>query len=187
MTNTGENTEGLRKIIDMTRQISLVLLILHFYIYCYAAFKQWGLSHPISDKFLVNLHYTGLFNHIYISKLAALIFLLISLVGSKGKKDENLKLSAALRNSGFGLLLFGLSQFLLFINASIPVVAVLYITVTSLGYVMILRNGALLSRIMQLKFKGDIFNKLNESFPQEERLLENEYSVNLPARYNLRG
>jgi len=38
-----------------------------------------------------------------------------------------------------------------------------------------------------LKFKQDIFNKLNESFPQEERLIENEYSVNLPARYQLKG
>jgi len=52
---------------------------------------------------------------------------------------------------------------------------------------MILRGGALVSRLLQLKFKGDIFNKLNESFPQEERLLENEYSINLPARYNLKG
>lgn len=35
--------------------------------------------------------------------------------------------------------------------------------------------------------KIDIFNRLNESFPQEERLLENEYSVNLPAAYRLNG
>ena len=63
MNNTGENTEGLRKIIDMTRQISIVLLILHYYVYCYGAFRQWGLSHSISDKFLLNLQYTGLFNH----------------------------------------------------------------------------------------------------------------------------
>ena len=33
----------------------------------------------------------------------------------------------------------------------------------------------------------DIFNKMNESFPQEERLLENEYSINLPAKYVFRG
>lgn len=29
--------------------------------------------------------------------------------------------------------------------------------------------------------------KLNETFPQEERLLENEFSINLPAQYNLKG
>ncbi len=36
-------------------------------------------------------------------------------------------------------------------------------------------------------FLKDIFNLENETFPQEERLLENEFSVNLPAKYNLKG
>ena len=40
--HNGENDEGLRKIIDMTRIISVALLILHFYYYCYAAFHQWN-------------------------------------------------------------------------------------------------------------------------------------------------
>jgi len=31
----------------------------------------------------------------------------------------------------------------------------------------------------------DVFNEENETFPQEERLLENEYSINLPAKYVL--
>lgn len=187
MSQTGENTEGLRKITDLTRQISIVLLILHFYVYCYGAFREWGLSHPISDKFLINLHSTGLFNRIYISKLAALVFLFISLIGAKGKKDEDLKVDVGLRYSGFGLLIYSFSQLLFPIHASVQVVAVLYITVSAIGYTMMLRGGALLSRMLQLKFKGDVFNKLNESFPQEERLLENEFSINLPAQYNLRG
>src|SRR5690606_15463157 len=44
-----------------------------------------------------------------------------------------------------------------------------------------------LSRLLRLRLGQDVFNKLNESFPQEERLLENEYSINLPARYQLKG
>ena len=42
--HTGENEQGLRKILDMTRLISLVLLGLHFYYYCYGAFVQWELQ-----------------------------------------------------------------------------------------------------------------------------------------------
>lgn len=38
--NTGENEQGLRKIIDMTRMISIVILLLHFYNYCYNAFAE---------------------------------------------------------------------------------------------------------------------------------------------------
>lgn len=55
-------------------------------------------------------------------------------------------------------------------------------------YILVLTGGTLLSRVIQMKFNNkDIFNKENETFPQEERFLENEYSINLPARYNLKG
>ena len=48
-------------------------------------------------------------------------------------------------------------------------------------------GGGLLTRIIKNKLNPDVFNKENETFPQEERLLKNEYSINLPARYNLKG
>ncbi len=57
----------------------------------------------------------------------------------------------------------------------------------ALGYILILTSAVHLSRIIQLKLTGDIFNKLNETFPHEERLLKTEYSINLPALYNLKG
>jgi len=48
-------------------------------------------------------------------------------------------------------------------------------------------GGTMLSRIIRNKLTGDIFNRDQETFPQEERLLENEYSVNLPVKYILKG
>lgn len=55
------------------------------------------------------------------------------------------------------------------------------------GYLMILNGGTRLSRLVRRKLDDrDIFNKLNETFPQEERLLENEFSINLPAKYYLK-
>ena len=53
---------------------------------------------------------------------------------------------------------------------------------------LVLSGGTLLSRVIQQKLNSkDIFNKENETFPQEERLLENEFSINLPARYHLKN
>jgi hypothetical protein len=65
--------------------------------------------------------------------------------------------------------------------------AIAYITCTTIGYIMILTGGGLLTRIIKVKLSTDVFNKLNETFPQEERLIKNEYSINLPAKYNLKG
>ncbi len=50
---TGENEQGLRKILDMTRLMSIAVLILHFYYYCYGAFEQWKLTTTISDRILL--------------------------------------------------------------------------------------------------------------------------------------
>src|SRR5690625_101162 len=185
--NTGENAEALRKIIDLTRKCSIVLLCLHYYVYCYGAFEVWHLTQPVVQRLLLNLGHTGLFSHFYVSKAAALGLLVISLIGAKGRKDEKLKLSIALRYLIGGLLVYWSSHWLLRLKADATVLAGLYISVTSIGFLLILRGGNLCSRIIHDKLESDIFNKLQETFPQEERLLQNEYSVNLPARYNLKG
>ena len=60
--NTGEDVHGMRKILDLTRWISVGLLLLHFYYSCYAAFRQWRLTSVISDRVLENIQKTGLFH-----------------------------------------------------------------------------------------------------------------------------
>lgn len=185
--NTGENSEGLRKITDLTRKCSILLLCLHFYVYCYSAFRYWHLTHPAVEKILENLHRTGLFEHFYVSKLSALILLAISLIGIKGKKDEKLSASRIVAFLLTGLGCYYGSRWILFITAPVPLLAMLYMIVTAIGFLFILHGGALLSRFLKDKLAGDIFNRLQETFPQEERLLNNEYSINLPAIYNLKG
>ena len=70
----------------------------------------------------------------------------------------------------------------------ITAVALLYIGVTSVSYLLMLTGGTLLSRIIQSKFNNkDIFNKENETFPQQEKLLKNNYSINLPGEYYLKN
>ena len=86
-----------------------------------------------------------------------------------------------------GLLQFFLSSFILTVSGNETTVASWYMLVTACGYLFIMFAGARLSRLLYVKLGSDPFNLLAETFPQEERLLENEYSVNLPAQYNLKG
>lgn len=184
---TGENEMGLRKILDFTRLGSIIILLLHFYYYCYGLFYSWELTAEIGDRFLINISRTGLFNTIYTSKLMALVLLVISLLGTKGKKDEKISKSTISLNLIAGVGLYLASYLLLEINAPQQTRGILYMTITGTGFLLILAGGNLLTRYIKLNFGKDIFNELNETFPQEERLLENEYAVNLPAQYNLRG
>lgn len=184
---TGENEQALRKILDMTRLISLLLLGLHFYYYCYAAFEQWRFVSEFSDSILGNIYKTGLFSSFYKSKFFALGFLVISLLGAKGRKDEKLNYKTAFVYILLGILLYFLGGFALYLKMEFVQASIAYMVITTVGYLLILSGGILLSRILKNRLNHkDIFNKENETFPQEERLLENEYSINLPARYHLK-
>lgn len=185
---TGENEQALRKILDMTRLISIVILTIHFYYYCYGAFAEWGVVSEFSDRLLGNIRNTGMFQSFHHSKLIALGFLAISLLGAKGRKNEKLNYRTAFAYLITGLLIYLLSYLALLVKIKTTELAMVYIGITSVGFLLVLTGGTLLSRIIRNKFNNkDIFNKENETFPQEERLLENEYSINLPARYQLKN
>ena len=184
---TGENDQALRKILDMTRLISLLLLGIHFYYYGYNIFKHWHWVSDFTDRILQNIYRTGLLDRFLYSKLFSLAFLIISLLGAKGRKDEKMQLKNIMSQIILGLCLYFGS--VLFFMSSLNSITIItsYIISTSLGYLLMLSAGTMLSRIINRKLNNkDIFNKENETFPQEERLIENEYSINLPAQYHLK-
>lgn len=184
---TGENEQALRKIVDLTRICSMAILLIHFYVFCYDGLSQYGYTIDLVDRIILSIGNSGLFNSIWYSKLLSLALLIISLIGAKGKKDEQIRLRTAIVCAITGLLLFLLSHFIL--NAKLDIILKdgAYIVLMCIGYLLMLTAGTWFSRLIKLHLRNDIFNKLNESFPQEERLLENEYSINLPAQYSLKG
>ena len=187
MSHTGENEQGLRKIVDLTRFASIFILLLHFYYYCYVAFEQWEITSTITARLMTNIMHTGLFSNQYSSKFLAVGLLIISLLGAQGKKDEKINKRSIVAYLLIGLLLFFGSSWLFHLNDDIETVAIFYMTVTGIGFLLILAGGNLLSRLIKLNLSDDVFNSLNETFPQEERFISNEYSINLPARYNLKN
>ncbi|MFA6245316.1 MAG: conjugal transfer protein MobC [Mucilaginibacter sp.] len=184
---TGENEQALRKIIDFTRFLGILVLILHFYFSCYGAFKELQLTYPIVDRILVNIYKLPIFKGILIVKSVAIGFLIISLIGTKGKKDEHIKLSNAVAYALIGLALYYLSGLIFKLQASFLLVAGLYMLATIIGFLLFLTGVSRMYRVIDLNLSKDVFNHENETFPQEERKLENEYSINLPAKYRLKG
>lgn len=59
----------------------------------------------------------------------------------------------------------------------------LYIFTMTAGYLSLLAAGVWISRLLKNNLMDDVFNLENESFAQETRLIENEYSINLPTRF----
>jgi hypothetical protein len=187
MGHTGENEQALRKIIDFTRMGSIIILAFHFYFTCHAILQLWGLTIDFVDGVFASLVRTGLFESVHISKGIALCLLLVSLLGVKGKKSEKASVPGSTTLVVLGLVMFLFGQHVFRARLSAEEAVITYFMITVIGYILILTGGTRLSRYVKLSLRKDIFNKENETFPQEERYLKNEYSINLPARYTLRG
>jgi len=178
----GENEQGLRKIIDFTRMLSIAVLVVHFYLFCYDFFKSCGYSAEVTDQILRTVSKLSVFESEISAKAAALALLAISLLGLKTTKDEKINIKRWMVWGSVGLLLY-FESILLKFNLSKPVSTFCYISITATGYILILTSGTRISRFLRLKLGDDVFNDRNETFPQEERLLDNEFSINLPAEY----
>jgi len=118
--NTGEDVQGLRKIIDFTRLLSIFILAIHFYIACYQAFAVWEWTVGITDKIVSNIARTGLFDGLLRAKLAALLLLVVFLIGVKGAKDEKMMLKPILVYLGFGALLYFAAALCFFLFSLLP-------------------------------------------------------------------
>ncbi len=184
---TGENEQGLKQVIDLTRAISITLLLVHFYYYCYHAFQAWHVTSAITDRVLKNLFKTGLFRSFNTSKAIALGFLALSVLGATGKKEQHYRWRTVLFYIGTGLLLYFAGYWIIYLPYDVEITAISYMVVTATGYLLCMAGGSVIVRMLRVKLSGEVSNKHNETFPQEERLVQNEYSVNLPARYNLKG
>ncbi|HWA33512.1 MAG TPA: YWFCY domain-containing protein, partial [Cyclobacteriaceae bacterium] len=184
---TGENEQALQKVIDFIRLISVIILLIHYYSFCYAAWDVQGLTYSIADKVLDGLRLTGIFNGALTAKLCSLGLLIVSLIGSRGRKDSKVGFGVAFAQAMLGVVILLLGQHIFLLNSDIVALSGIYVVGTSIGFLLVLGGGTLISRVLNVDLKSDIFNKLNETFPQEERLLENEYSINLPAEYIIRG
>ena len=70
---------------------------------------------------------------------------------------------------------------------STTVNATVYTLTLTTGYILLLMSGIWISRMLKHNLMEDVFNTANESFMQETRLMENEYSVNLPTKFVYQG
>ena len=183
-----DDLRALAKIMEFGRAVSIFLLVVHVYVYCYPSITAWNLNLEVTDRILVNFNNTtGIFNCILWTKLLAVTLLAISCLGTHGVKGEKItwpKIYAALVA---GCVLFFLNWWLLDLSLPHMTSTILYVVTLTAGYLGLLMAGLWMSRLYRHNLMGDVFNIENESFQQETRLLENEYSVNLPTSFRFQG
>lgn len=183
---TGENEQGLKKIMDLTRGVAIIILMLHFYYHGYNVFQHLGWTAKLSDNLLHNIERTGLFFPFYKAKIISLIAITLSLIGTKGKKEEKANLRSALLYMTIGLLIYFGCVIITWLPADIKTILTLYIASAIAGLLLFIHGGAIIAKMIKHRLDDNVFNDENETFPQEERLLENAYSVHFTTEYYYR-
>ena len=179
-----DDLRALGKVMDFMRGISVIFLLINCYWFCYEAFQQWHFTLGIINKILINFQRTtGLFSSVLWTKLFCVVFLALSCLGTKGVKEEKITWPKIWTVLFSGFVFFFLNWWLLVLPIGKIGVASLYIFTLSVGYICLLMGGVWMSRLLKNNLMDDVFNTENESFMQETRLMENEYSVNLPTRF----
>ncbi|AIL46949.1 conjugal transfer protein MobC [Elizabethkingia anophelis] len=181
-----DDLRGLSKIMGFMRAVSILLVLIHLYWYCYGLFLERGWTLAVINQILANFQRTaGLFSHLIYSKLFALVLLALSCLGTKGVKNEKITWSKIYTVLFIGTVLF----FLNFPLLELPLLigTTLYMFTTGLGFIALMVSGLWISRLLRTNLMDDVFNNENESFQQETKLMYNEYSVNLPTKFYYHG
>jgi len=136
------------------------------------------------DRILSNFQRTtGLFSSILYTKLFCVLFLGLSCMGNKGVKKHEITWRQIIIAAITGTILFFFNWWLLSVDATSGVCALLYTSTLISGFLCLLASGLWISRLLKNNLLEDVFNTENESFMQETKLMENEYSINLPTKF----
>lgn len=177
-----DDLRGLAKIMGFMRAVSIILVLIHLYWYCYGFFLQRHWTLDLINKVLASFQQTAdLFSHPLYTKTFAIVLLALSCLGTKGVKNEKITWRNIYITLTCGFILFFLNQPLL--NLTAETAFFFYMISLGLGYICLMVAGVWMSRLLKNNLMDDVFNMENESFMQETKLMENEYSINLPTRF----
>ena len=178
MSQQEDDLRALSKIMDLLRGVSIAVMVANIYWFCQPLVSGWEF-HSQTLKGLRGLDEAGsLFHNPWNAKWWTLLLLALSCFGTKGVKNEKIKWGQIWLIISIGAVLFFLDWWMVSLGWYYT-----YIFTAISGYVCLLLGGVWMSRLLKNNMMDDRFNEENESFMQETKLMENEYSVNLPTRF----
>ncbi len=179
MSQQEDDLRALAKIMDFLRAVSIVLVVANLYWFTRMEAVESGWFYSTVHKICANFNRTcGLFSTTFNAKLFALLLLGLSCFGTRGVRSENITWRHIGVTLAAGCVLFLLNWWTLDIGMRYT-----YIISTIVGYICLLMGGIWAGRMLKNNMMDDRFNDENESFMQETKLMDNQYSINLPTRF----
>lgn len=170
----------LQRLHEGFRFFSYLLLFLALYISQLSFFIEKGLYIPefsaVTDK-LISIPYL---KNTALAKTICLGFLVVTCIGTKAKKDRDLKVANIVIQVLIGLIMYW-GSLLVFTTSLV------YLLLSFFGFVLLNIGFDNISKLINVNLMKDRFNLENESFPQEQGYEGNEYSINLETLYQYKN
>ncbi|MEM9364096.1 MAG: type IV secretory system conjugative DNA transfer family protein [Bacteroidota bacterium] len=186
-----ENNQRLWKLFGMFQAAIYVSIAVEILLYIFYDFYFFQPVYPLFEKFWKLKIYEG--HNILYSKLFTLFLILLTSIGTRPKKNLEIKVSRQVLLPIFlGLIIFFASSYFYFFDVNfvpnnVSNYEIAYTSCAFVGAVVTHAGVDNISKLIRFKLGDDKFNDENESFEQNKKLIENEYSVNLPMEYYHKG
>jgi len=174
-----DESQELKKMHEFLRAAIYFLLLIE--IICFIPIS-YGSFNPIVSKL------SNMYGNVLYSKLFILLVIVFTCIGTKAKKNLDLKpINHIALPVFFGLILFFGSAFFVTVRGeivkSLSLYDYIYIITAISGTILINVGFDNISKFVQHNLMKDRFNIENESFEQTQKLIETEHSVNIPMSY----
>lgn len=154
-----DDLRALAKIMEFGRAVSIFILVVHVYVYCYPSMSAWHLNLDVIDRILMNFdRTTGIFGCILWTKLMAVLLLAISCMGTIGVKGEKITWQRIWAVLTAGAVLFFMNWWLLELPFPHEAITALYVVTLAAGYLCLLMAGLWISRLYRHNLMEDVFN-----------------------------
>lgn len=182
-----EESKELQKIYEIFRTAIYIFVILEILVFIPFPFMK------SADFIFDRISSWIIYDNLIYSKLGILLIVCITTIGTKAKKSIDFNANRMVILPLFiGIILITLSVIIYPkishpILFGLPINWIFYILFSITGVILFHISLDNLSKIVKSGLGKDKFNFENESFQQQEKKIENKYSVNIPTQYYYKG
>lgn len=186
---TQSERDDMERLFDKLRYVGYVFLAFHFVLNFPELLMYLDKNGSyITQSVFINLYKSfkklPFFTNFFIAKILALSFVLVACFGPQSRKDNKITIQKAMVFLFLGILVYFLADIIYYLQTTN---FILYILLTLSGLVLAIQGGSWLTRALVFDVGEKVFNDDNETFPQNELLIQDEDWINFDTEYVHKG
>jgi hypothetical protein len=186
---TQSERDDMERLFDKLRYVGYVFLAFHLVLnfpemLAYLDEKGSFITNAIFLNVYKSFQKLPFFTNFFIAKILCLAFVLVACFGPQSRKDKKITIQKSMLFLFAGILIYFLADIIYYLQTTN---FILYILLTISGLVLSIQGGSWLTRALAYDIGEKVFNDDNETFPQNELLIQDEDWINFETEYVHQG